>query len=196
MTLIDRVKNIMMTPKTEWPVIDREPGDAASLFKNYVAILAAIPAICGFIGSSIVGYSIPGTGTVRIGVGQGLALMIVSYLLTLAGVYVMALVIDALAATFGGRKHSESALKSASYSYTPIALAGFFLLLPPLGLLIPLITVAGLAYALYLLWTGLPVLMRAPADKALVYALAAVVCAAVIWLILSWILSGLFAFPG
>ena len=73
MTLMDRVKNIVISPKSEWPEIDREPGDTAFLFKNYVAILAAIPAICGFIGGSIVGYSIPGMGTMRMPVGAGLA---------------------------------------------------------------------------------------------------------------------------
>ena len=58
MDLVERVKAILLTPKTEWPVIAREPGDVAYLFKNYVAILAAIPAVCGFIGSVISGAPI------------------------------------------------------------------------------------------------------------------------------------------
>ena len=57
MNLVERVKNIIMTPKTEWPVIDRETGDTGFLFTNYVAILAAIPAVCGLIGTAVLGVA-------------------------------------------------------------------------------------------------------------------------------------------
>jgi hypothetical protein len=130
MSLIDRVKNIILTPKTEWPVIDREPGDVPYIFTNYVAVLAAIPAVCGFIGLSIVGMSLPGVGTVRMPMASGLLNAIVGYLLTFAIVYVVAMVVDALAPTFSGRKNFESALKVTAYSYTPSWLCGFFLLIP------------------------------------------------------------------
>jgi hypothetical protein len=190
MSLIDRVKNIILTPKTEWPVIDREPGDVPYIFTNYVAILAAIPAICGFIGLSIVGISLPGAGTVRLPVATGLLSVIVGYLLTFAIVYVVALVVDALAPTFSGRKNFESALKVTAYSYTPSWLCGIFLLIPSLRLL----TILGL-YGLYLLWLGLPVLMKSPQDKSLPYTAAVVVCALIIQIILGLILSTLFGFP-
>jgi hypothetical protein len=190
MSLIDRVKNIILTPKTEWPVIDREPGDVPYIFTNYVAILAAIPAICGFIGLSIVGISLPGAGTVRLPVATGLLSAVVGYLLTFAIVYVVALVVDALAPTFSGRKNFESALKVTAYSYTPSWLCGIFLLIPSLRLL----TILGL-YGLYLLWLGLPVLMKSPQDKSLPYTAAVVVCALIIQIILGLILSTLFGFP-
>ena|SRR5258708_700852 len=190
MSLIDRVKNIILTPKTEWPVIDREPGDVPYIFTNYVAILAAIPAICGFIGMSIVGISLPGLGTIRIPVTTGLLSAIVGYLLTFAIVYVVALVVDALAPTFSGRKNFESALKVTAYSYTPSWLCGIFLLIPSLRVL----TILGL-YGLYLLWLGLPVLMKSPQDKSLPYTAAVVVCALIVQIILGLILSTLFGFP-
>jgi hypothetical protein len=55
MNLFERVKAILVTPKTEWQVIAREPGDLGMLFTSYVAILAAIPAICGLVGWVLVG---------------------------------------------------------------------------------------------------------------------------------------------
>jgi Yip1 domain len=190
MSLVDRVKNIILAPKSEWPVIDREPGDVAYLFTNYVAILAAIPAICGFIGMSIVGMSLPGLGFVRMPVASGLLNAIVGYLLSFAAVYVVALIVDALAPTFAGRKNFESALKLAAYSYTPSWLAGIFLLIPGLRFLV----VLGL-YGFYLLWLGLPLLMRSPPDKALPYTGAVVVSAIVIQIILSLLLGALFSYP-
>jgi hypothetical protein len=190
MSLVDRVKNIILTPKTEWPVIDREPGDVPYIFTNYVAILAAIPAVCGFVGMSIVGMSLPGLGSVRMPVATGLLNAIIGYLLTFAIVYAVALIVDALAPTFGGRKNFESALKVTAYSYTPSWIVGIFLLVPGLRFL----TILGL-YGLYLLWLGLPVLMRSPQDKSLGYTVAVVVCAIVIGIVLGLIQGALFAYP-
>ena len=100
MNLVARVQAILLNPKTEWPVIEREPGEVGFLFTNYVAILAAIPAVCGFVGTSIVGV-----GGYRAGLFSGLLGAIVGYILAFVGVYVMALIIDALAPSFNGQKN-------------------------------------------------------------------------------------------
>jgi len=175
MDLIERVKAILLTPKSEWLVIQGEPGEPAYLFANYVAILAAIPAVCGFIGMSIIGVSLPIVGTVRISIVSGIASAFVQYLLAFAMVYVVGLIIDALAPTFDAQKDQPSALKLAVYAMTPAWLAGIFSLIPGLRVL----GVLGL-YGLYLLWLGLPPLMKAPKEKSIGYAAAVIVCAIVI----------------
>lgn len=147
MDLVKRVKAILLTPKSEWLVIERESGEPAYLFANYVAILAAIPAVCGFIGSSIIGVSLPIVGTVRVGIVSGIASAVVQYLLAFAMVFVVGLIIDALAPTFNGQKDQPNAMKLAVYSMTPAWLAGIFSLIPGLRGL----GILGL-YGLYLLW--------------------------------------------
>jgi len=178
MDIVARAKAIMLTPKTEWPVIEHERGDPTYLFSNYVAILAAIPAVCGFIGASIIGISVPILGTVRVGIVSGIASALVQYVLTFVMVYVMAL-IDGLAPTFKGQKNQANALKLAVYSMTPAWLAGVFSVIPGLRLL----SILGL-YGLYLLWVGLPLLMKAPPEKSTGYAAAIVVCAIIISLVI------------
>ena len=185
MDIIERVKAILLTPKTEWLVIEREPGDPAYLFANYVAILAAIPAVCGFIGGSIIGISVPIVGTVRVGIVSGIASALIQYLLAFVMVYVMALIIDALAPTFKGQKNQANALKLAVYSMTPVWLAGVFSLIPGLRLL----GILGLLYGVYLLWLGLPSLMKAPQEKSTGYAAAVVVCAIIISLVVGAIVG-------
>ncbi|HVX92216.1 MAG TPA: Yip1 family protein [Xanthobacteraceae bacterium] len=187
MNVVERVKSILLTPQTEWRAIEREPGDPAFLFTNYVAILAAIPAVARFIGLSIIGVSAPIVGTVRLSVGSGLAHAIVEYLLTFVVVYVMAMIIDMLAPTFAGKKNFDNALKLAVYSYTPGWLAGIFLLIPGLRIL----TLLGF-YGIYLLWKGLPVLMKSPKDKNGVYLLAVIGCAIVLAIVVSAIISIVF----
>src|SRR5262249_49702987 len=154
------------TPKTEWPVIEREQGDAAYLFTNYVAILAAIPAVCGFIGSSIVGV-----GGFRAGVFLGLLRGVLSFILVFVGVFVLALIIDTLAPNFNGQKNFANALKLVVYSSTAAWVGGIFSLIPALAI----IGVIFSLYSLYLLYVGIPVLMKSPDEKSLVYTIVAIV---------------------
>jgi hypothetical protein len=167
--IIGRVKAILLTPQTEWLAIVREPDDTAALFAGYVAILALIPALAGFIGVSLIGgYWL---------ILPGLISAVVSYLLSFVAVVVIALIIDALAPTFLAQKNFPNAVKPAVYSYTPVWLVGIiglFPLIPGLSFL----TILGL-YGFYLLWLGMPPLMQAPRDKALPYAGAVVLCALV-----------------
>ena len=174
MDLVSRVKNILIDPQNEWRVIDGEPDTPATILKTYVAILAAIPAVCGFIGASIIGV-----GPYRTGFFLGLIAAIIHYVLTLIGVYVMAFVIDALAPTFGGRKDFNSAFKIAAYAPTAIWVAGVFSLLPVLSAL----AILGL-YSFYLFYLGLPVLMRTPPERAIGYVLAVIVCAFIVWILI------------
>ncbi len=174
MDLVARVKGIILNPSAEWQKIEPESGDVAYLFTNYVAILAAIPAVCGFIGSMLIGVPIV----------AALISAILGYVLAFVAVYVVALIADALAPTFGGRKDFGSALKLTAYSYTPAWLAGIFSLIPFLGIL----GILGL-YGIYLLYLGLPVLMKCPKDKAVVYTIVIIVCGIIISLIIGAIVG-------
>jgi hypothetical protein len=100
--------------------------------------------------------------------------MFIVYLLTFAMVYIIASVIDLLAARFGGQRNFANAVKLSVYSHTPLWLAGIFLLIPGLNFLL----ILGI-YGLYLLWTGLPLLMQVPDEKALPYAAVVTACALV-----------------
>ncbi len=185
MSLTDRVQAILLKPKITWPVIAAEPGDVASIFSTYVVILAAIPALAGFIGMTV--FGIGGFGiTVRVPIVSGLVNLVVGYLLTLVMVYVLSLIVNALAPTFGGTKNLVAALKVVAYSMTAVWVAGILSLLPALALLGGLI---GLVWTVYLLYTGLPVLMRTPAEKAGAYTAVAVVCAIVAGIIVGAISS-------
>src|SRR5256885_7776671 len=97
MALVDRVKNILLSPRTEWQVIDAEPATAASLYTGYIVPLAAIPAICQAIGFSLVGMTIPFTGEhYRTPIGSALISAAVLYCFTLVAVYLVALIVDGL----------------------------------------------------------------------------------------------------
>jgi hypothetical protein len=189
-SLIQRVTNIIMRPTAEWPVIETEPSTIADIYRSYVVILAAIPPLASAIGQLVFGFRFLGI-VYRPSPVHVVAQAIVQYLLSLAMVYVLALIIEALAPTFGGTKNRLAAFKVAAYGTTASWLAGIFGIVPALAIL----SIVGL-YSVYLYYTGLPVLMKVPADKAIVYVIAIIVAAIVLFFIvaaLTTALVGVFA---
>ena len=174
MNLVERAKNLILQPKQEWPVIAGESHTVQGLYTQYVMILAAIAPVASFIGYSLVGLGGFGA-TVRIPIGAGIAYMVVSYLFSLGSVYVLALIIDALAPTFGSEKNFMQAFKVAAFAPTASWLAGIFSIVPALAIL----GLLGL-WSLYLLFTGLPVLMKTPSEKAVPYTVVVIIVAIVI----------------
>jgi Yip1 domain len=170
MNIVSRAKNLLLNPKAEWPNIANEPGTAGYLFPNYVMILSAIPPLCHFIGYTFVGY-----GDYRTSFGGGVLRAVAFYLLALGVVYLTAYIIDGFAGVFGGRMDFPNALRVSSYWGTAGWLAGAFNLIPNLSFLVLL----GL-YGIYILYTGLVVLMKAPPDKATIYTGAVFVCATIL----------------
>src|SRR5512147_32901 len=147
MSLIQRVQDILLKPKDTWPAIAQEPASVASIYNNYVIYLAAIPAIASFIGLSLVGVGGFGFGF-RVPIVSGLVNMVVGYVLTLVMVFVLALIVDALAPTFNGTKNQVAALKVVAYGATAGFVAGIFSLLPSLSILGLLASL----YSIYLIY--------------------------------------------
>lgn len=188
--LVERVKNILLKPKAEWEVIDQEPASIAGIYFKHVIPLAAIPALATLIGSLVFGYSLLGV-TYRPPLVPTLISALVQYGLTLAGVFVLALVIDMLAPKFEATANKVQAFKVAAYSATAAWVAGIFGLVPALSML----TILGL-YSLYLLYLGLPRLMRAPQEKALSYTAVVVVVMIAIGLVIGLLTAPLARMAG
>lgn len=184
-SLVDRAKNIIMRPKAEWPVIDAEPATIGGIYRNYVVIVAAIPPLAGLIGMLVFGFRILGM-TYRPSPTYAVTMAVVQYLLSLASVYVLALIIEALAPTFGGTKDRLKAFKVAAYGATAGWLAGIFAIIPNLAFL----GLLGL-YSLYLYYTGLPVLMKVSTDRAIGYVVAVIVAAVVLFLVVGYVTGAL-----
>ncbi|SJM51246.1 probable membrane protein YPO2362 [Brevundimonas diminuta 3F5N] len=166
-SLVSRAKYILTRPKFEWPVIDAESASIKGLFTSYAVILAAIPAVATIVGQIAFGHR----GLVGPLLGGAL-----SYVLSLVSVYVLGLIIDALAPTFGGTKNPVKAMQVAVYSMTAAWVAGVLNVLPMLAWLAGLL---GL-YGFYLMYLGLPTLMKTAADKALGYTIVVVVAAIIL----------------
>ncbi|MCX7514455.1 Yip1 family protein [Frateuria hangzhouensis] len=178
---IARAKAMLATPRTEWPVAAAEPASIGSLYVGYIVWIAALPAIAGFIKSSLIGTGFLGV-VVRVPVAAGIGGMVLKYVLSLVVAYVMALIINALAGTFNGQKDMVQALKTVAYSWTAAWIAGIAVIIPWIGWLI---AIAGAIYGIYLLYLGLPFTMKCPPEKSGGYTALTVIIA----IVLSWIVG-------
>jgi Yip1 domain len=192
MGIVDRVRNILLTPKTEWPVIAGESPSTGDLMGGYVAPLAGISVLCHFIGSSIVGTSLPFLGTYRMPIVAGIGIAVFSFVMAFVMVFILSLIINALAPSFGATKDPAQALKVAVYAYTPAWIAGVLGIIPALGLIGVVVSL----YALYLLYLGLPRLMKNPEEKSIGYTAVVVICAIVIGFLVSLMASGVAMLTG
>ena len=185
--ITERAKSIIMQPAATWSAIAAEPGSQASLLQNYAAPLAAIPAICGWIGMSVIGISVPFVGTIRTGFIRGCVGAIVGWVLALVGVWVGAFVVQKLAPTFQSKDDTLQATKIVVYASTPMWVAGVLRLLPVLS---PLLIIAAL-YAIYLFYLGLPPVMSTPRDKVIPYMVVSALVIIVVSIVIGMISAAL-----
>jgi hypothetical protein len=190
--IIQRARALLVSPRTEWPVIAAEPATAQELFREYFMILAAIPPICEFVKVSILGYAWHGFRVYRLGIGAGLTAAIVQYVTSLAAVYVLAVIVEALAPNFAGQPNRIQALKVAGYSYTAVWIAGVALILPGLS---GLVALAGALYSVYLLYLGLPSTMKVLPERATGYTAVVVLSGLVLGWIIAVITGGITGMP-
>jgi hypothetical protein len=180
MNLFERAKNILLTPAKEWEVVKTEQTTIAVLFTKYAMILAAIPAIAGFIGYSVFGISLGIFGTYKIPIATGILWAVLMYVLSLVGVFVVAFIIDALATSFGSTKDLVQSMKVVVYAYTATWIGGIFYIFPTIGIL------AGIAgiYSLVLLYMGLQRVKDVPKDKMVGYFVVTLILAIVVYVVI------------
>ena len=173
MAFVDRLKGILIEPKNEWPKIAAETATTQSIYTSWVMILAAI----GPLALLLVG-----------GAGGGVKFAVGTYIMALIITFILALLIDALAPSFGGTKDFVAALKLSAYSYTAAWLAGIFNLFGMLGLILALLAAI---YSWYTFFLGAPVLKKCAADKAVPFTIVIVLCGIALGLLFSFALAGL-----
>jgi hypothetical protein len=188
--IIDRAKNIILTPAAEWDRIDAEPADVNKIYIGYALPLTVLAAICAFIGSSIIGVSGFGV-SYKVPIVTGVVLGVLRVVLGLVGLYLMALITNALAPNFGSQANAGKAHQFAVYGATAGMLAGVFAIIPALAIL----GLVGL-YSFYLWYLGLGKMMKTPDDKRLVYLIVIIVLAIVVNLVIGAVVGAVQASMG
>ncbi len=190
MDRVQRVQGILLKPKEEWVKIKGESATAADLYKSYVMVLAAVPAVAQFLGNVLIGRRIPFVGFYKWDIGRALGYAVFTYVFALATVYLFALVINALAPNFASSQNMTSALKLSVYSMTPGWVAGVLYIIPVLGVL----GILASLYGLYILYLGFETpMMETPKEKVMAYLGVSIVVAIGLYVVFGLILGAIFA---
>jgi len=182
MNLVDRAKNMIVTPKTEWNAVAAEEPNTGQILTGYVLPMALIPTIAAFVGYSFIGIGFWGR-SMTFGIVQALIIIINAFL----SVLITSFVIDALAGSFGSQKSMGRAMQLVAYSMTPVWVFGILNIFPVIGWLGNLL---GL-YGLYLMYLGLTPTMKTPEDKKIGYLLVSIIILIVVYFVIAAILGAI-----
>lgn len=188
MNLIERVKSIITSPKTEWEVINSEPDTVNNIFMKYILPLAAVGAVASFIGYGLIGTSVLGFEIK--GMDWGLKQAITYFAGVVVGYFVTTYVVDALAPSFNSEKNLNKSAQLVAYSYTPSLVGAVLAVLPSLYIIGALF---GL-YGLYLMYLGIGPMKKTPDDKKIVYIAISIVVLIVAFFVVGLILGTVFGF--
>jgi Yip1 domain len=183
MNLIERAKNMLLTPKTEWEVVKSEEPNVPGIITGYVLPLAGVAAAAAFVGYGLIGLNMFGF-RIR-GIDWGLYQAVTVLATALLSVFISSFVIDALAPSFGSEKNMGRSVQLVAYSYTPAWVGGIFAILPSLAIIGSLASL----YGLYLLYIGIPSLKKTPIDKHVGYFVVSLIVIIVVYIVLGLILA-------
>ncbi len=183
MNLIERVKNILITPKTEWEVINGETATPSSLFMSYVLPLAIVSSL-----GAVIRYFLYAGGYASWGLKYMIIGVVITLVSTLLAFYLTAIIVDKLAPNFGSEKNMGKSAQLVAYSGTPTYVAGLLAFIPIIGWLI---SIAAWVYGVYLMYLGIGPLKKTPEDKKIVYILVSYVIMIAIYFVIAAILGGI-----
>jgi hypothetical protein len=188
MNLINRAKNMITTPKTEWLVVASETPDNNKIIMGYVVPLAIAGAVAAFIGYGLIGFNV--LGYRYAGVEWGLYQAIMKLIQVIASVFITAFVVDALAPSFKSEKNMGRSIQLVAYGSTPSLVAGLFAILPMLAWIVML---AGGIYSLYLFYIGLTPIKKTPEENRAGYLIVCILVLIVVYIVLGLILAAILA---
>ena len=182
---IDSALALVKSPSGYMTANKEAPATINEIMVNYVAVLAAIPFLATLLGDLWYYSAYAPLGFVGSFVAYAFVSAVLAYILNVVAVYVIAMVIGALAPTFGSVPDQVKAMKLAAFVFTPVFLIGILDIVPLLGVL----SILGVLYGLYILYLGLPILLGTPADKTVTYLVAVLVVTVVVYLIMGEIVG-------
>ncbi|MCC2616201.1 YIP1 family protein [Aestuariibacter halophilus] len=180
--ILSHLLGIYTHPKEEWQSID-EKHESYTQSLSHIAIIALIPALVSYYASAHLGWSIGAGDLIKLSSETALTLSVGMYFGLLAGVVALAVMIHELAKIFDTQPTYTQSLELAAYTATPLFMVGFAAFYPALWFVM-MIGFVGLSYSIYLLYSGVPILMHIPEDKGFIYASSVVTCGLILLVIL------------
>lgn len=179
-TMASRARAVLFEPRVTFKEVDSEFTKPGTIWGKYVIPLALLGPVAGAVGRFVFGKRLGGqTPGDPVSLTGALIWGVVAFIIALAAIFILTQIISQLAPGFGGQKNDVQGLKVAAYASTPALIAGVF----NIHGLFYIVTIMISLYSLYLLYVGLPILMKVPKDRAMGYTAVVIIAAIVIFLL-------------
>jgi len=166
--MIHHVWGLFTRPDQKWQEIRGEKETIGHMYMSHVLILAAIPAISAYIGTTQVGWSVGRGDPVMLTQASGIQLTLMAYLAMVAGVAVMGAFIQWMSRTYDASPTMTQCIVFAAYTATPLFVGGLAALYPSIWIALLVGTIA-ICYSVYLLYIGIPAFMKIPAEEGFMF---------------------------
>ncbi|WP_448566250.1 Yip1 family protein [Thalassotalea ganghwensis] len=188
--ILNHIWGLYAHPKEEWQTIEKR-HESLMYSMVHILVVALIPAICSYYAAAHIGWTIGAGDPIRLPQDSAIAMAVAMYVGLVVGVFALAYLVQWMAVTFDAKPDFTQSLELAAYTATPLLMVGLTALYPVLWF----VTVAGLAaltYSVYLLYSGVPIMMNIPEEKGFIYASSVVTCGLVLLVALMAISAVLF----
>ncbi|WP_371188801.1 Yip1 family protein [Thalassotalea maritima] len=165
--ILNHIWGLYAHPKTEWADIDNR-HESMIYGLSHIMLVALIPSICGYFAAAYIGWQIGVGDPITITKQSALMLAISMYVAIMVGIFALAYLIRWMANTFDSNPSFTQCLELAAYTATPVMMAGLAALYPVLWF-VALVGCVAVAYSVYLLYSGIPIMMHIPEEKGFIY---------------------------
>jgi hypothetical protein len=168
---MQHVWGLLSNPVGEWKVIRKEGCPIGRCYVFHIMLLAAIAPVCGYFGTTRVGWQIGAREAIKLTANSAWTIAVLYYLVMLVGVFTLGALIHWMRQTYGAKQPIEHSMALAGYSATPLFLVGVMQLYPALWLNL-IIGLPALAYTVFLLFTGVPIMMGISKERGFLFSSA------------------------
>ncbi len=176
--ILNHIWGLYAHPKDEWQSIEKR-HESLMYSLMHILVVALIPAICGYYAAAHIGWTIGVGEPIKISQASAQVMAVAMYVALVTGVFALAYLIQWMAKTFDSKPTFIQSLELSAYTATPILMVGVTALYPVLWF----VTLAGLvavSYSVYLLYSGVPIMMNIPEEKGFIYSSSVVTCGLVL----------------
>jgi len=176
--ILNHIWGLYTHPKEEWQTIEKR-HESLTYSMVHILVIALIPAICGYYAAAHIGWTIGTTEPLMLSESSALIMSLVMYSALVIGVIALAYLIHWMAKTFDSTPEFTQSLELAAYTATPLLMVGITALFPVLWFVV-LAGLGAMSYSVYLLYSGVPIMMNIPEEKGFIYASSVVTCGLVL----------------
>ena len=162
--LLKHLPGLFFRPEHQWREIRRSTVSVSSIYFTLILFLGAIAPVCGYIGTTMVGWSVGDGPVIKLTTASATKIAVVFYLAILIAVYAIGRMIHWMGDTYGFTRSLARCIALAAFAATPLMLVGAFLVMSNLWV-IYLLGLPALIYSVYLLYTGVPIMLDVSKEK-------------------------------